>query len=617
MQHQQGRLDRGDRIGHLGGQRQVAGHRLGQLLDGEGHHRLARAVGGPAGSEQTVEHQGGNRFLPAQAILQALPCSRQLQTVPPACHRGETQARAALTVGVGQRFQQPQNHFGLAFGTAPVTQPLGGRRQRQAQLVPIRRLLPQRRQQGAGSTGKLGQDTARGVDARRPHLCGQHGPALDQAVTGHRGEDRQHLGGRLLRRAGGVGRQGIESGQRVDGQRVLFAGIGGDRHQRAEDGHPLRHRGRGQTQTPDGGARLLQRQRLGPRGDDGGPVLGSDDQPGALQPGQRRLHLGVGVRIVGREAEVEFRIGHQLARGGHHLVLAQPLRQSPHAPQDLADVAPPQLRPGGEAKLLLQIVGIEQQHAGRRQPVPPGASGLLRVRFQGAGHIGVHHQPHAVLVDAHPEGVGGAYHRDGAADEARQDLRLVGGLHAGMEGGGRPAVSGQRVPQLLGAAPGGGVDHGAGRRSALPDMLLQQGSDALDLLRRRDALDGEGQVGALGAPGVQVEFLPQPVTDVAADLLDDLVLGGGGQAGDGWRRRALAFGQFGDEACGVEIVGAEVMAPLGQAVRLVEHPGADLPLLDGADDRRVAQLFGGHIEEGDVALAHPVHHRRSGRVSAP
>ena len=92
-------------------------------------------------------------------------------------------------------------------------------------------------------------------------------------------------------------------------------------------------------------------------------------------------------------------------------------------------------------------------------------------------------------------------------------------------------------------------------------------------------------------------------------FVDHLALGGRGKALHRRYRGLLLCGQFADETRGVQVIGAEIVAPTGQAAGLVEHPGADLALGDGVAEAGVAQLFGRHVEQGDVAEADALQHR--------
>ena len=83
-------------------------------------------------------------------------------------------------------------------------------------------------------------------------------------------------------------------------------------------------------------------------------------------------------------------------------------------------------------------------------------------------------------------------------------------------------------------------------------------------------------------------------------------LGGGSEAKHG-RHHALAS-LFLDEASDVAIVGAKVMSPLGDAVRLVQHPGTNLALRQYLPQRLIAQLFRRDNEDADVAQTYTIQH---------
>ena len=217
----------------------------------------------------------------------------------------------------------------------------------------------------------------------------------------------------------------------------------------------------------------------------------------------------------------------------------------------------------------------------------------------------MHHQAHVVLVDPHTEGIGGADHLQLASDEGVLDAAFLGHLEPGMETLGAPALGLEMAGQFLHPAPTRGIDHG---RALLAQMFLEQGVEPRELLLATGEQDVELQVRALLPTLEQTQRDPEFLLEVLADLLDHLGLGGRREAGDRRHRHALALGQLADEARGVEIVGPEVMTPLGEAVRLVEHPGADLAALEHLAEGCVAQLFGRDVEDGDVTQTHPLQH---------
>ena len=58
---------------------------------------------------------------------------------------------------------------------------------------------------------------------------------------------------------------------------------------------------------------------------------------------------------------------------------------------------------------------------------------------------------------------------------------------------------------------------------------------------------------------------------------------------------------LGDETCDVTVVGAEIMPPFREAVRLVDHPGTNMATRDRLPERPVAELLGRHQHDPRVA----------------
>ena len=212
-------------------------------------------------------------------------------------------------------------------------------------------------------------------------------------------------------------------------------------------------------------------------------------------------------------------------------------------------------------------------------------------------------EPHVGLVDAHAEGVGGGDDLQVSVDEALLHVLLGVGRQAGMEMVGADVLGVQELRHLLGAAAAGAVDDGAagpvGRQ-----VGRQQVVDERELLAARRRDDLEAQVVARSAAVEDVELDAQPLVEMFHDLGDDRRLGGGGQAQD--RGNGVVTRLVADEAADVAVVGPEVLAPFRQAVRLVEHPAADLALVEGLPQGAVAQLLGGDEHDAGVAHAHLV-----------
>jgi hypothetical protein len=212
----------------------------------------------------------------------------------------------------------------------------------------------------------------------------------------------------------------------------------------------------------------------------------------------------------------------------------------------------------------------------------------------------VDHEAQVRPVDAHAEG-GRRHHHLGVA------------VHEPLLGGGPllgPAASvvvldhpaglrRQELGQLLGLPPGGHVDDAVTverphrlhqRRTLVP--LLVEGADLQRDVWAVEALDDHGRV-------------PEP--QALHDLLPHHRRGGGGES---HHRRVP---EVVDRRAQPEVVRAEVVAPLRDAVGLVDHEQAGRRRLQGGPGLVVAQLLGGHEEELELAAGQAL----EGPPSAP
>ena len=89
-----------------------------------------------------------------------------------------------------------------------------------------------------------------------------------------------------------------------------------------------------------------------------------------------------------------------------------------------------------------------------------------------------------------------------------------------------------------------------------------------------------------------------------ADVIDNVGLGRRGEADQ--RRRLAVARIFPDETRDVAVVRLEVMAPLGNAMRFVDNPVSDFPLLQDRPHRGVSELLGRDEQHGGIAEADPV-----------
>ena len=217
------------------------------------------------------------------------------------------------------------------------------------------------------------------------------------------------------------------------------------------------------------------------------------------------------------------------------------------------------------------LVGVAVHQVGAAgRSVAPGAANLLVVAFEGRGQPGVNHGADVGLVDAHAEG-------DGGHDDL-QFAGLKGGLHAlagrrikarvvSRRGNARRDSS---VGQLLGSFARGGVDDGR-----TPRRIGQQAADRLRPLRhgKLDHLNGQ-----IVAPEAVDELgrlhHPQLRQNVGLHR----------RRGRGRQRQHRRRTQRGQVLAQHPVIGAEVVAPLRDAMRLVD-----------GDQRRLA--LGQHLAE--------------------
>ena len=244
-----------------------------------------------------------------------------------------------------------------------------------------------------------------------------------------------------------------------------------------------------------------------------------------------------------------------------------------------------------------------QQHDDGVVHATAGAAHLLVVGDGGGRGAEVHDEREVGLVEAHAE----RGRRDQGLDpvllEVLLELLPLGGVGAPGVGGDREA----RAPELLGHLLGRG--HGEAVDDARPLDVLQR----LDEPRHPRGLVGELEHGEVQRLAVQ----PAPQHEhvlvgggvaagrgaVHAELLGDV----GGDAGVGGGRRGEdgdARRQVGEQGADAAVVGPEVVAPVGDAVRLVDHHEAGVGRQAGEHlvaERRVVEPLGRAEQHVDLA----------------
>ena len=191
------------------------------------------------------------------------------------------------------------------------------------------------------------------------------------------------------------------------------------------------------------------------------------------------------------------------------------------------------------------------------------------------------------LVDAHAEGDGRHHHRILGLEELLQPVGPQGLVEAGVIGQGRNALGPQLLGQLVGAVARAGVDH-PGPAHALLDQL--------DHPRPRRALLALGRKGELG-PGETVDELgavlqPQLGADVVA----------GPRVGGGCDRQPGRLGEHFGQAAEHAVFGAEVVAPLADAVRLVDGDQGQRQARQPVEHRRLHQAFRRQVQKVERAV---------------
>ena len=120
--------------------------------------------------------------------------------------------------------------------------------------------------------------------------------------------------------------------------------------------------------------------------------------------------------------------------------------------------------------------------------------------------------------------------------------------------------------------------------------------------RCRDHL--ERQVGTFGAAVEDLQPDAELVLEVAYDVPGHVRLGGRGQAQH--RRHRPGTGLLPDEAAHVTVIGPEVVPPARQAVRLVQHPAADLALVEHPAQGTGAKLLRRDDQNARISQPDPV-----------
>ena len=217
-----------------------------------------------------------------------------------------------------------------------------------------------------------------------------------------------------------------------------------------------------------------------------------------------------------------------------------------------------------------------------------GATDLLVVRDRRAGPLVVDHEAEIWLVEPHAEG----HRRDQCLDLARTEG--VFELFALL--GGEVRVVGVRIDPLAPQERGDAlsVRHGQAVDDAAAEELRKlagEPGESFRLVVERDRIESK----RIASQGSAKDL------DSGAELVDDIgddpIVGGCGRGQD-----RDAWGEESKDARDAPVVGAEVVTPVGDAVRLVHHEQTDRAPDAGQDIGRealVREAFRGDEEDVD------------------
>ena len=246
----------------------------------------------------------------------------------------------------------------------------------------------------------------------------------------------------------------------------------------------------------------------------------------------------------------------------------------------------------GEVLERRDVLAAGEELARARLAVAAGAPDLLRVRLEALRQVEVVDVAHVGLVDAHAEGDRGDDDAAVRAGPPLLHLDAVVGVHAGVVGARGQARRSQERSNALGRPLQRDVDD---RR---PGRALSQPVDQqLVALRRARRCREQRQVRAVEAGHDRVALLD---AEAGTDVGDDRGRGRRGQ-------REHAFGaELARPRGELQVVGAEVVAPLRDAVRLVDGEQRDLRLAELGEEALVVEALGRDVEELQAAVSQPL-----------
>jgi hypothetical protein len=248
-----------------------------------------------------------------------------------------------------------------------------------------------------------------------------------------------------------------------------------------------------------------------------------------------------------------------------------------------------------QAAAQRRVARREEQEPERAPAVAARAPDLLVVDLERAGRPEVHHRAHVGAVDPHAEGVG----RDDEVELAAREVPLHGVARGGVE----PGVVGRRAPAapcephrlLLRTAAGRRVDDrgppaGPRRAEGLGQGRAHRG---VALAPARHLGRAQRELGAREAAhelrGVGGEAQPR----------QDLVAHDGSRGGRAGEHARLGMARH--ELAQRQVLGPEVVAPLADAVRLVDGDERAVEVLEQRAEGGLREPLGRRVDERELA----------------
>ncbi len=221
-----------------------------------------------------------------------------------------------------------------------------------------------------------------------------------------------------------------------------------------------------------------------------------------------------------------------------------------------ADLVGGRITAGEEELLHALVLDVVQQRALRRAAVAPRAPGLLVIRLEACRQVVVHHEPDVGLVDAEAERVGGDHDAHGILHERVLVLLALAGVQPAVVD--RYALAGVAQPFMRGLR--------LANRRAVDDACA---GDSRTRPSRRAFFSASlvtctHAVVQVGPMHARVDHLHART----AELLHDV--GDNGRRRRGGQREHRWIAEGADRTGELQECRPEVVAPLGDAVRLVD-----------------------------------------------